>query len=430
MKKLLLSFVFMMMGALFFILPASADNIFQTALGSGDVVQVTLSNGYYNVTLDPGQRYYFTWSVMNNGGASNIVVDGISAVYAGSSFSFIDSTASVDVSNGTSGFAEFVNIGPASYTVDLSVSVSFNLRNNNNSTATPRIQLTVGNGQYLSSDFVTNNQLNSKLNEILDSLGVSAGGHDFLGPDAVYFDNRFFDVLYGNGTRSFNSDGFISVSGSTDVRPCAQNGNRLPGIYFSPGDYVFVIGYPGDDVSNSCTLVFPYNPDISITEQYSGVSQGNNVSVVWRVFQISFDQYYSSPYFQITFDQAITGILYGGYITLPLDSAADQVITDEFNDKVDEVDNAGQQQAQQEEDTWNNINSYKGDLEFSIDWSEAASGLSYVSGIFMMIWDNSPTEIITLSLMLGIAMLGIGRGVQAAIRSSRSSGRKGGGDSA
>lgn len=92
---------------------------------------------------------------------------------------------------------------------------------------------------------------------------------------------------------------------------------------------------------------------------------------------------------------------------------------------VSDVDDAGHQQSQQEKEMWQNINSYKGDLSFNLDgWDDAAGGLSYVTGVFMTIWNNSPTQPIVLSLMLGIAMLSIGRGVSAAVRASSRRGDK------
>ena len=43
-------------------------------------------------------------------------------------------------------------------------------------------------------------------------------------------------------------------------------------------------------------------------------------------------------------------------------------------------------------------------------WLDFQSGLDYVRRIFMIIWNNSPTQVITLSLMLGLAMYLLGRG--------------------
>ena len=66
---------------------------------------------------------------------------------------------------------------------------------------------------------------------------------------------------------------------------------------------------------------------------------------------------------------------------------------------------------------------YKSDLDFGLSaWSEAASGISYIGNIFMIIWDNSPNQVIVLSLMLGLCGLVLGRGARlsrAARRSDR-----------
>lgn len=65
-----------------------------------------------------------------------------------------------------------------------------------------------------------------------------------------------------------------------------------------------------------------------------------------------------------------------------------------------------------------NINDYKSQLDFGFgDLGEAAGGLNYIKNIFMMIWDNSPVQPIVLSLMLGLALLLLGRGARAAVAS-------------
>lgn len=64
-----------------------------------------------------------------------------------------------------------------------------------------------------------------------------------------------------------------------------------------------------------------------------------------------------------------------------------------------------------EDQVFQNINDYKNDLDFTMDsWLEFQDGLGYVRRIFMIIWNNSPTQVITLSLMLGLAMYLLGRG--------------------
>lgn len=80
-----------------------------------------------------------------------------------------------------------------------------------------------------------------------------------------------------------------------------------------------------------------------------------------------------------------------------------------------------------EEQIFQDIDDYKVQLNFSLNtWSEVQDGLGYVRKIFMIIWDNSPTQIVTLSLMLGLAMYLLGRGAvfERAARRSRRGGEE------
>lgn len=70
---------------------------------------------------------------------------------------------------------------------------------------------------------------------------------------------------------------------------------------------------------------------------------------------------------------------------------------------------------------WEQINTQIGDLDFSItDISALSAGLTYIGNIFMMTWNTDLRTPIVLSLMLGLVLLVIGRGVrfQAAARRS------------
>lgn len=107
------------------------------------------------------------------------------------------------------------------------------------------------------------------------------------------------------------------------------------------------------------------------------------------------------------------------YLYLIEDNSLASGINPDQSGKTDELNNIGGQQSGQEDKLWQNINTYKSDISFSLDgWDDAAAGLSYVTNLFMVIWNNSPTQPIVLALMLGIAMLSIGRGVSAAVRVS------------
>lgn len=402
---------------------SAADSAYQTPLNAGETVSPTLTTGYYNVTLDPGERFYFNWSLAQNGGASNIAMDGIAPVSAGTNYAFIWSTVTTDTSTATAttGHAEFVNVGSSSYTIDCSVSITFTLRNNNSSTATPRVLLSVSGNQVLSSSFVTNNQLDSKLNQILNALGDSSGNSDFLGDNAlVYFDSRYF-----NDTKAYN--GAISVDSDTglfNLTDCSgmylETSDNTPAVFLDRGRYYAIFNQP----SSASSYTFSFggiadntsdNPEYKIDRAYT-FTYGNKFVVV--VFDVILP--FSTSSIFVGFGGSYSGLFYGGIVRASADDSASAAVNPDQSGLVDDVNNAGQQQQQQEDQLWTNINSYKGDLTFNLDdWSEAAGGLSYVSGIFMSIWNNSPTQIIILSLMLGIAMLSIGRGAMAAVRVSR-----------
>ena len=81
----------------------------------------------------------------------------------------------------------------------------------------------------------------------------------------------------------------------------------------------------------------------------------------------------------------------------------------------DDLQNADSVLDQYDEQLFEDVNQYKDQLAFNIDeWGEYSNGLDYVRMVFMKIWNNIPTQIIVLSLMLGVGALLIGRGVKMA----------------
>ena len=77
-----------------------------------------------------------------------------------------------------------------------------------------------------------------------------------------------------------------------------------------------------------------------------------------------------------------------------------------------------------------NVADYTSQLNFGLDdWGEAAAGITYIGSIFLKIWNNSPTQVIILSLMIGLCILLLGRGarVAGAIRRSHRDDDGGGG---
>ena len=265
--------------------------------------------------------------------------------------------------------------------------------------------------------------IDDKLNQILDALGQSSGSSKFLGDDALfYLNNSFFQGVNGSsGSRDFNDDGvceFTSPATSTPYRVHYFGGDGSSSgaqstVGLQSGDYVFYYSAPVE-VSN--VIIYDWQDNYSIKDHVDILRDVSHVGY----FVIHVSDPISSWQFSLEFNESFTGVIYGGMARMDINQSAQDAINPDQSGLIDDVDNAGQQQAQQEEQLWNNINSYKGDLTFNLDdWSEAAGGLSYVSSIFMSIWNNSPTQVIVLSLMLGIAMLSIGRGAMAAVRVSR-----------
>lgn len=283
--------------------------------------------------------------------------------------------------------------------------------------------LTFGNMIFYDSPSIGMGDLDSKLNLILDVLGQSSGSSKFLGDDALfYLNNSYFQGVNGtSGNLDFNDDGvceFTSPATSTPFRVHYFGGDGSSSgaqsvVGLQSGDYVFYYSAPVE-VSN--IIIYDWRDNYSITDHVDVLRDISHVGY----FVIHVSSPISSWQFSLEFNKSFTGVIYGGLARMDINQSAQDAINPDQSGLVDDVDNAGHQQQQQEDQLWTNINSYKGDLTFNIDdWSEAAGGLSYVSSIFMTIWNNSPTQVIVLSLMLGIAMLSIGRGAMAAVRVSR-----------
>ena len=315
------------------------------------------------------------------------------------------------------------------YSGDLQFSIKYYIRNTftggspNNATMqsiTMRRAITTHYGSMMHS-FNSSPSLgviNDKLNQILESLGESSGALDFLGDDALFYvRSDYFNKSFGC---SFNSDGWLDVSLWSDFGVYNWYSSNMPGYQFSPGTYLVYIMRPGGVQPESIVFEGVDNSFYSIERLY--VSSQLNPAYYFDVFLLDIKQIFSYTTLHFHYTGSATDSLpvYIGFAVASDDYLAGSAVNPDQSGLVEDVDNAGQQQQTQEEQLWTNINNYKGELTFNLDdWSEAAGGLSYVSGIFMQIWNNSPTQIIILSLMLGIAMLSIGRGVHAAVRVSR-----------
>lgn len=426
MKKVLVSLV-LLVACTFFSIFVSADNLFQQSIAPNSIETVTLSSGYYNVTLAPGEAYRFTWDVSNLN-SNNIYIDAISSVYAGSSNPEVYGTASIDISSTAGGWAVFINQSDQSISgLDLSVSVNCSIYNSNNSYQTVRANLSIYGGTSFQTSYVSNASLNDKLNQILSTLGQSSSGVDFLGVDALfYYDKRFFNNAYIGYQLFPNSDGLFYC---TDVSYTEIGfDNPIDGdvlLSLSPGSYYFAFTCSVEGSLEASDLVLALDNytvslrDVVISkESYTG----SNRYYISAFFDLASSVTFRSSTLRLNHNVR-SGFAYGGIARASQDSVASGALNPSQDQIVSDVDDAGESQASQEKELWTNINTYKGNLDFTLSgWDSASSGLSYVRDIFMIIWNNSPTQIITLSLMLGIAMLSIGRGVGAAVRVSRKRG--------
>lgn len=144
-------------------------------------------------------------------------------------------------------------------------------------------------------------------------------------------------------------------------------------------------------------------------------------------FDVSFPQSTSPDYLAILGEFDLQG--YVQLSVYPSDSAQFNLavnpdqgqVNDSIGSAVSDLDDFDNQ-------IFADFDKYKSDLDFGLSaWGEAAAGISYIGNIFMIIWDNSPNQVIVLSLMLGLCCLVLGRGAKLA-RAARRSDRGGADD--
>lgn len=415
----------MVTASFFFVCGASAASQVQFSLNPGDTMVVYLDNEYsFEVPGDSKGDYgFFNWTVSETPISHSGLIQSSVVNYAGASMPNITVSAQRDSTySGNYTFMFDSSVGSGS-TVRLYLSIAVTLQNQTDNTISGYMGLKFSGWSYSSSNIPNTGTLDEKLNQILDALGQSSGSSKFLGDDALfYLNNSYFQGVNGSsGNRDFNDDGvceFTSPATSTPFRVHYFGGDgSVSGaqsiLGLQSGDYVFYYSAPVE-VSN--IFIYDWQDNYSITDHVDVIRDISHVGY----FVIHVSAPISSWQFSLEFNKSFTGVIYGGLARMDINQSAQDAINPDQSGLIDDVDNAGQQQQQQENQLWNNINSYKGDLTFNLDdWSEAAGGLSYVSSIFMAIWNNSPTQVIILSLMLGIAMLSIGRGAMAAVRVSR-----------
>lgn len=274
---------------------------------------------------------------------------------------------------------------------------------------------------HLSSTGPSLASFDSKLDTIIESIQTLFDRFKgFNTDDALYC----FDSFRYDGTTSDTYPGMISSSGNLVI--FSNTDSRYLNTFIPAGRYALLVNIDGAHSLSSSGWGFMFEsnaptPTVNdslgvLATDFKFLGKFGNAKRYKAVIDV--------PAGGLTFGDAWIGLDSSGgygcaYLYLIEDNSLSSGINPNQSSKTDELNNAGGQQSNQEQQLWQNINTYKSNISFSLDgWDDAAAGLSYVTNVFMLIWDNSPTQAIVLSLMLGIAMLSIGRGVSAAVRVS------------
>lgn len=440
MKRLWLLFCMVVIGALC-VLPASAaSNYLYCAWGdtvSGDFDLIYIYSGDFKA----GQKWYFDVSCAtsnyfyNSAGAgvsvnSSQVYSSVSYAAGGASYS-----GAVLSYEGNGRFWVYFQQDMSSITLSLSASCVLSWAPSSNggsgtwSGYTVRRSFTFpASVLRFSSSGPSLASYDAKLDTIIDLLQGSVSLPRNLGYGVyTYFDSTYYPKCFvPGGSDSLADNGaFIVKDGTKRVGFYADSSNGRFYSGFLPAGTYFVIGSTseaGDFVPTGVSFegVDAAKYTVSDVQYY----RYNDACYWYCVVTLKDNIVYNCVYW--LFDGTLNGMLYGGILAAPDDYVAGSALNPNQSQKTEELNDAGNQQAGQENQLWQNINSYKSDISFALDgWDDAAAGLSYVTNVFMLIWDNSPTQAIVLSLMLGIAMLSIGRGVSAAVRVSHNRRDKG-----
>lgn len=439
MRRFLLSFIFIGVLSAVFSFTAFAENCYTDYLGTS---QTTYSNRVtYNVNASAGDQWFFDVSVNSlgdqiyNGNSVNVT----STIY-NRAFDFTYAITAVGCNYGAATcsvegsriwifFDRDVSSGSVTITYEVTVTYSWTrgVVASGSSTvlsdciATRNFNVSHSSFKRNGSGFATEQSNSKKLDEVLEILRSDPSPEGFLGPDAIlYFSSPYFDQCYNGAFIQPNEEGYFQTNGSTQSGVSFLRNNNTVDVTLQPGDYLF-----------SYSLYAQSSPDPSNIKVHGiklsdvVVDQDWQYTNLYRIVGIlHLDSILSAREFVVDVGVLYSsGVFYGGIVPLSSDFLAGSSINPDQDKMVSDVDDAGEQQSQQEDQMWHNINTYKGDISFNLDgWDDAAGGLSYITGVFMTVWNNSPTQPIVLSLMLGIAMLSIGRGVMAAVRVSRNRG--------
>lgn len=439
MKALRIAF-FTCVLSVFFCITAYADD--SVTLAIPYLSSVTVTEAYTaTVTTNgeafmPGDLFYIdvgnTWSAFSVINYNGVNVGGANVDYSADFVvESVSAGAGVTVTRSGNRFYlknEYVNFGTSGIpiTVIYTVSAKWNrgvIPSTNNPiencylSTTCSVKMSAANkygvGPNELDDRNTLHSINSKVDDILDALDDMnrSSPMDFLGPDAVlYFDNRYF--YNATSGVSLNDNGYFTLN-NISSEFAIWNRPNSPGVFLDTGQYYVVLSSNGGQFKR-----FDFQTDKSYYDVSFVNSYGRGNSYLF-VFLLTVKQPFSAFEMSFTPRDGVTlnGVFYGGIIPRSSSDTLSSALNPDQNNKNNELSGEGNKLSQQENQLWQNVNSYKSKLDFSLSgWNEATNGLSYVSSIFMMVWNNSPRQIITLSLMLGIGMLAIGRGVKAAVR--------------
>lgn len=268
----------------------------------------------------------------------------------------------------------------------------------------------------------------NKLDTIIDTLqSLFSRNKGFNTDDALYC----FDSFHYEGNTSDTYPGMIASVGSLVI--FENTSSRYLNTFVPAGRYALLVNIDSAHSLSSSGWGFMFESNAPTPT----VNDSLGVAATDFKFQ---GKYGSANRYKAVIDVPAGGLTFGdiwisldsaggyacAYLYLIEDNSLASGINPDQSGKTDELNNIGGQQSGQEQQLWQNINTYKSNISFGLDgWDDAAAGLSYVTSVFMLIWNNSPTQAIVLSLMLGIAMLSIGRGVSAAVRVSHNRRDKG-----
>lgn len=432
MKRLWLLFCMVVIGALC-ILPVSAESLY-CPYGS----TVTSKQGYtstYNGDFKAGQKWYFDLTV-NTG---QTIFYNTNGQVASANAMGVSSTGCVGTDGASYDGADialegnnriWVYFQQDMSSVTLHYNVDYTLMWSPSSAGAigtypgyvVRRDFSVTPGtMHLSSTGPSLQSFNSKLDTIIESIQTLFDRFKgFNTDDALYC----FDSFHYDGTTSDTYPGMIASSGSLVI--FSNTDSRYLNTFVPAGRYALLVNIDSAHslASSGWGFMFECNADPATVNDSLGVAVSDFKLIGTFGNAKRYKAIIDVPAGGLTFGDTWIGLDSSGgygcaYLYLVEDNSLSSGINPNQSGKTDELNNIGGQQSSQENQLWQNINTYKSDISFSLDgWDDAAAGLSYVTNVFMLIWNNSPTQPIVLALMLGIAMLSIGRGVSAAVRVS------------